>query len=80
MSENTTPETTTKTSLTEKLNKLKPSNLPADKKATVIKRVQITAAFVSGVLATVAAVNLKSYYDSIPKVEVTVEVEETPED
>lgn len=79
MSENT-PETPKTSKFAAKLNSLKPSNLPDEKKATVVRRIQLAAAFASGVFLTVAAVNLKSFCDSFPATDEVEESEETTED
>ncbi len=59
-------ETAPKTSkFAEKLNKLKPSAMDDEKKATVIGRIKITAAFAAGALSTVAVVAAKSYFNNL---------------
>lgn len=72
--ENSTAPQTSK--IAEKLNSLKPSNLPDEKKETVLRRIKLTAAFAAGVLTTVTAVAVKSYYNSI---DATDEVQESDE-
>jgi hypothetical protein len=69
-----TPETSPapKTSkIAEKLNSLKPTHLADEKKETVVRRIKLTAAFAAGVLTTVTAVAIKSYYNSFDATDET---------
>jgi hypothetical protein len=77
-----TPETSPapKTSkIAEKLNSLKPSNLADEKRDTVVRRIKLTAAFAAGVLTTVTAVAVKSYYNSFDATDEVQEGDETSE-
>jgi hypothetical protein len=61
----------------QKLNSLKPSNLADEKKDTVVRRIKLTAAFAAGVLTTVTAVAVKSYYNSINAIDEAQESDES---
>lgn len=74
-----TPETNKPSKLVQKLNSMKPSAMSDEKKATVIGRIKLTAAFAAGALTTVAAVAAASYYNSLNNDAETAEVEETEE-
>lgn len=57
-------ETSNTPKFAEKLKSLKPANLADEKKRTVLRGIYYTGGFVTGVLATVAVVAVKSYYNS----------------
>lgn len=75
----TTPQTPKTNKFVEKINSMKLSAMDDEKKATVVGRIKMTAAFTAGVLSTVAAVAVASYYNSINEASEDVEVEETEE-
>jgi hypothetical protein len=83
MSEKTpkTPETPKAPSkFVQKINSMKPSAMDDAKKATVLGRIKMTAAFAAGVLTTVTIVSTASYYNSFSQNdEVASETEETEE-
>jgi hypothetical protein len=67
-------------SLTEKLNNAKPSNMDDEKKAAVLQKIKLTASFAAGVLLTVTAVATASYYNSFPKTDENENIEETTDE
>jgi hypothetical protein len=83
---NSTPAPKAPSKFVQKLNNMKPSMMDDEKKATVLGRIKMTAAFAAGVLATVTVVATASYYNSIQKnaedAEAAIKemVEENPED
>lgn len=78
----TTPETSPapKTSkIAQKLNSLKPSNLSDEKKKEALRRIYYIGGFATGVLTTVTAIVVKSYYNSVDATNESAEGDETSE-
>jgi hypothetical protein len=76
-----TPQTPEPSKFVQKVNSMKLSAMSDEKKAAVIGRIKITAAFAAGVLTTAATVAAASYYASFNNAEAQVdESEETTED
>ena len=75
-----TPETSQAPSkFVQKINSMKLSAMDDEKKATVLGRIKMTAAFAAGVLTTVTVVATASYYNSFSQNDEAAEVEETEE-